>query len=464
MLDIVTIGASASIKEAMGIIDRNAQGVVFVVDYNRRLIGSVTDGDLRRAILRGVGINESVMKIMNTDPLYIDDNLSISKIKQFLKGKKVFSRGPFVSFMLPVVDKKKTIVDILSVYKDTFFSVKKKESKFRKVQPEVRHVLVIGGAGFIGSILVRLLLKKKYRVRVLDSFLYGDQSLQSVRMHRNLEIIRGDTRHTDVVVKAMHDIDSVVHLAELVGDLACALNPNETLQSNYFATQQIASMCKYFQINRFIYTSSCSVYGASDSEDLLTEESAVHPTSLYARMKLESERALHDLEDENFVPIILRLGTVYGLSFRPRFDLVVNTLTAKAVCERIIPIFGGNQWRPNVHVQDVSRAILKFLEAPIEKVGGNIFNVGSLEQNYRICELGDIIHFVIPEATLDIIEGKADNRNYKVDFSKIETFIGFTPSKSIEDGVRELKELLEDGALNHEDRQYSNIKFLQSFK
>ncbi len=460
ILDML-ISDKASIKQAIGLIDRNGQRVVFVVDGKKKILGSATDGDVRRAILRGVGIDEHIASIMNTDPLVAEDSWDFFRINKFLRSNRVIARGPFEYFKIPLVNKTKEVVDILDVRGDKFSRFS--ENKFSGWRsPNVRKILVIGGGGYTGSVLVHDLLDRGYDVNVLDAFLYGYDSLKDIESRRNLRIVKGDTRHVEDLTDAMRDVDAVVHLAEIVGDYACSINPEITVQTNYLATRLIASMCKYFQINRLIYTSSCSVYGATESEELLNEESELRPVSLYARMKIASERALLEMRDENFAPTILRLATVYGKSFRPRFDLVVNLLTARAVKGKIITILGGKQWRPNVHVRDVGEFIIKILKAPIQEVGGQIFNCGSNEQNYRIEELGDIVHEVVPDARIQIETGATDIRNYKVDFGKARSELHFVPSKQIEDGVREIKDLIEYGKVNYEDKRYSNVQWLKN--
>jgi len=329
-------------------------------------------------------------------------------------------------------------------------------------QPEkrtIRHVLVIGGAGYIGSVLVRKLLDRGYSVTVLDALLYGDESVRDLYGRPGFELIHDDMRNVEAVVRAMQYADAVVHLGALVGDPACALNEKLTLEINLAATRMIAEAARGFGIQRFIFASTCSVYGASDQ--LLDERSALNPVSLYARTKIDSERVLLDLNDDRFAPVILRFATVYGLSPRPRFDLVINLLTARAVCDRRITIFGGDQWRPFIHVDDAAEAILKCLEAPLHVVKGQIFNAGSDDQNYQIAQLGDLIKELIPDVEV-IRQGEdADRRNYRVSFEKIRKHLGFTPRRTVADGVLEIKSAIEAGRIrDYRDARYSNYKTL----
>lgn len=441
IVEELIIKESRSIKEAMQQIDRSGYGIVFVVDSKNRLIGSLTDGDIRRAILSGRLISEKVEILMNRDPLLIREEWDNVQIEIFLQSPRVKRKGLRYHVIIPVVNKENTIVDMLSVFED--------ESNFLKTTIKqkrgIKRILVIGGAGYIGSTLVRLLRKRGYAVSILDTFLYDSNSLKDVENDNAIKVIKGDTRHIEDIIEAMQDVDAVVHLAELVGDSACANNPRQTLQINYLATKLIASLCKYFQINRLIYASSCSVYGASTSDELLYEASSLNPVSLYATMKAESEKALFEMMDDNFSPTILRLATVYGASYRPRFDLVVNSLTVKALMKREISIFNGFQWRPHVHVEDAGRAIIAVLEAPLEHVRGEIFNVGSNKQNHTIAEVGSRIVKIIPGVRVNTYNNEEDKRNYRIDFSKIASRLNFEARKRLEDGIKEIIELMGSG-------------------
>jgi nucleoside-diphosphate-sugar epimerase len=323
----------------------------------------------------------------------------------------------------------------------------------------VRNVLVIGGAGYIGSVLVRKLLNRGYDVTVLDALVYGDESIRDLYGRPHFELIHGDLRDIEAVVRALQYADAVVHLGALVGDPACTLDEKLTLEINLAATRMIAEAARGFGVQRFIFASTCSVYGASDQ--ILDERSALNPVSLYARTKVGSERALLALNDNHFAPIILRFGTAYGLSPRPCFDLVINVLAAQAVCDKTITIFGGDQWRPFIHVDDAAEAILKCLEAPLHAVKGQIFNVGSDEQNYQIAQLSDLIKELVPDVEVVHKGEDIDRRNYRVSFAKIRKHLGFTPRHTVPEGVLEIKAAIEDGRIrDYRDVRYSNYKTL----
>jgi nucleoside-diphosphate-sugar epimerase len=324
---------------------------------------------------------------------------------------------------------------------------------------KVENVLVIGGAGYIGSALLPKLLEKGYRVRLLDLLLYSTEPILGVLNHPNLEIIEADFRQIDKVVEAMQDIDAVIHLGAIVGDPACALDEDLTIEVNLMATRMIAEVAKGCNVGRFIFASTCSVYGAGN--ELLDERSGLNPVSLYAQSKIASEKVLSGMATANFAPTTLRFGTIYGLSGRTRFDLVVNLLTAKALVDGEITVFGGSQWRPFVHVDDAALAVFKVLEAPLALVRNEVFNVGSNEQNYTISQVGELIHQVVPSAKLINMGADTDLRNYRVNFDKICRVLQFTPQWTVEKGVAQVIEAINSGVVSdYRHAKYSNVKFL----
>lgn len=324
---------------------------------------------------------------------------------------------------------------------------------------KIRHVLVIGGAGYIGSALLPRLLAEGYRVRLLDLLLYGTEPIAEWLDHPRLEVMQADFRQVDKVVEAMRDVDAVIHLGGIVGDPACALDEELTTEINVMATRVIAEVAKGSGVSQFIFASTCSVYGASDH--ILDEKSELNPVSLYARSKIASERVLEQMADERFAPLILRFGTIYGLSGRTRFDLVVNLLTAKALVDGEITVFGGDQWRPFVHVDDAARVVLMALQAPLDLVRNQVFNVGSNEQNYTIREIGEIVQTLVPEARLVCKGDDADRRNYWVNFNKIRRTLNFSPKWTVEQGMQQVIQAIRSGkVIDYRDARYSNVKFL----
>jgi nucleoside-diphosphate-sugar epimerase len=222
----------------------------------------------------------------------------------------------------------------------------------------------------------------------------------------------------------------------------------------------IAEVAKGHGVNRFIFASTCSVYGASN--EILDENSALAPVSLYARSKIACERILGTLADEKFAPVYLRFGTIYGLSGRPRFDLVVNLLAAKAVVDREITLVDKDQWRPFVHVQDAAEAIMKAIDAPLETVRNQVFNVGSDSQNRTIGEIGQMIHQAEPDARLIDVGTDGDRRNYRVRFTKVSRELQFEPRWTIEQGIDQVITAIRSGAIaDFRDPRYSNVAFLR---
>ncbi len=332
-------------------------------------------------------------------------------------------------------------------------------SSFSPTKPNVNEVLVIGGAGYIGSALLPLLVAKGYTVRVLDLFIYGDEPIKEYLNHPQVKIFRADFRQIDKVVEAVRGVDQVVHLGALVGDPACALDEDLTIEINLMATRMIAEVCKGFGVEKFIFASTCSVYGASD--EVLNEHSKLNPVSLYARSKIACEKILLELADHNFCPVILRFSTIFGFSGRTRFDLVVNLLTAKACFDKKITVMGGDQWRPFLHVEDAARSIMACLQADKVNIREEVFNVGGNSLNYTLMQMAKLIAGKVPDAELLDLESSQDRRNYRVDFLKIMKILKYTPKWTLEEGIDQVIRAIQSGKVkDYNEAQYSNVKFL----
>jgi nucleoside-diphosphate-sugar epimerase len=320
-------------------------------------------------------------------------------------------------------------------------------------------VTVTGGAGYVGSVLVRQLLERGHRVRVLDNFLFGNGSLSPLESDSRLEILAGDVRDTEVLARAFAGAGAVIHLAGLVGDPACALDPELTRQVNLESSRPVAEACRVHGVERLLFASTCSVYGAA-GDDWLDEESVTSPVSLYAETNLRSEDLLREiLEGSGTALAVLRFATVFGVSPRMRFDLVVNLLTARAMGEGSIEVHGGDQWRPQVHVSDVANALVLGLDQPAGRFSG-VFNVGFNGQNLRISELADQIVRVFPETDVKVLEVR-DPRSYRVSFTRIEKSWGLTPGHDIESGVRQVADFLHRGKADAGDPIFHNDKSLR---
>ncbi len=300
-------------------------------------------------------------------------------------------------------------------------------------------VLVIGGAGYLGAVLTERLLAEGYTVGILDSFIYGKRSVEKYADDKRVEITEGDIRNVETVNMAIHNASSVVLLAAVVGDPASKARPEQTVETNFLAAQVVASSAKLAGVEKFIYASTCSVYGVGS--DILDEEAPLNPVSLYAKTKISSEESIMGIADRNFKPVIMRMSTLYGFSPRMRFDLVVNTMTMTAYTEGRINVFGGNQWRPLLSLPDAAEAYLKVLQN--EQSSGKIYNVGSEEQNYVITDVANLVAKGIKDASgNDIpvnIEGDSvDARDYRVSFKKIQGEIGFNVSHTIPEAAAEI--------------------------
>jgi nucleoside-diphosphate-sugar epimerase len=320
-------------------------------------------------------------------------------------------------------------------------------------------VLVVGGAGYIGSILVRKLLASGNRVRILDSLMYGHGAIRDLLDDPRLELTVGDCRNIQSVVAAVRGVRSIIHLAAIVGDPACEQDRQAALEINYAATRMLIEVAKGQRVERLIFASSCSVYGSSDS--VMDERSKVNPISLYAHTKCDSETALLEAATESFHPTILRFATIFGNSHRPRFDLVVNLLTAKAYQEGVITIFNGQQWRPFLHVDDVARAITEVLRAPVAIVSGEVFNVGDSRLNFTLSGIADKIAAHFPDTRIEQVEN-SDRRNYRVNFDRFNNVIGFKAAYDLDDGIRELRSAFEQGVIaDYTDPLFHNQRFLE---
>lgn len=449
-IESIIISPNDSIKKAMKAIDDSGLRCALVTDDERRLVGILSDGDIRKHILKDINLNLSVRVIMNTRPIVLKEGYTLKAAKDTMVTNSIT--------LIPIVDNHNRVIDYLHL-PDVLLALEK-NGEFRrkgKKNKTVNNVLVIGGAGYIGSVLVRRLISAGLKVRVMDILLYGDDSIKGLYNNKNFEFMRGDCRNMQDVICALKGMDAVVHLGEIVGDPACSLSPDFTIEVNFMATKTLAEACSYCGVNRFVFSSSCSVYGVSNNE--LDEGSELNPVSLYARCKVESENAILSIKDDYFSPVVLRLATVYGFSYRPRFDLVINLLTAKAVREKKINIFGGEQWRPFVCVNDVSEAILCALKADDRIVTRQIFNVGSNNQNYKIKELGDLIKKAMPDVSIEIKKDAVDKRNYKVRFDKLNKILGFNCKRDALEEIMAMKEaILNTDGLNIDDSRFSNYR------
>jgi len=285
---------------------------------------------------------------------------------------------------------------------------------------------------------------------------------KNFKNQKNLNFVLGDICDLNTQIKIIKEIDIVVYLAEIVGDPACSAKPEDALKTNYLSVLSFANLCSHLAIEKFIYTSSCSVYGLDNNNKLLNEKSNLNPVSHYARIKIMSEKALLSSANNNFKPTILRLGTVFGPSKRMRFDLVVNTMSKFAYFDNKIDIHGGNQWRPNIHVEDVADGIISIIKAKNKNVGNQIFNLSNDKLNLQIIQIAKKVKSVFKNAKLNVIKTSSDSRDYKVTSKKIKNKTGFVAKKSIENALKEIKHMFKYKKINNPDKKiYNNLLSLK---
>lgn len=326
--------------------------------------------------------------------------------------------------------------------------------------PATPLVLVTGGAGYIGSVLVRLLLEAGYRVRVLDNLRFGGEALLGILDDEGFEFVKADIRDADAVREAMDGCHAVVQLAAIVGDPACAREPDLARQVNEEASKAMYLMAEEGGVERFVFASTCSNYGRMlDADAFVDEESELRPVSLYAETKVAVERFLMEQPRSNrCAPTSLRFSTVYGASPRMRFDLTVNEFTRELVLGRELVVFGEQFWRPYCHVRDLARSVVAVLAAPREDVAFDVFNVGDDAENYQKGTLVDLILEQVPEGNVRYVEKQEDPRDYRVTFDKIRERLGFRITRRVPDGIAEIRTLLEHGFLvDPFDAKYANV-------
>ena len=310
-------------------------------------------------------------------------------------------------------------------------------------------VVVTGGAGYIGSHLVRELLGAGARVRVVDSLAVGTgSSLTSHWGHPRFEFLRGDVRESSLRDGALTGATSVVHLAAVVGDPACARDQDLAREVNVDATRAWLDAARLAGGGRFLFASTCSNYGKmADPDAFATEDWELRPVSLYAETKVAAEIDVLGAGEPGFSTTCLRFATIYGTSPRMRFDLTVNEFTRDAVLSGALVVYGEQFWRPYVHVRDAARAIVMVLEAPPEAVAGEVFNVGDTGQQFRKQDLVELLVAKLPETTVERVERTEDPRDYRVSFEKVKAALGFETTRTVPDGIDEMLELLRSGAI-----------------
>jgi nucleoside-diphosphate-sugar epimerase len=319
--------------------------------------------------------------------------------------------------------------------------------------------VVTGGAGYVGAATTEELLASGRRVRILDVLLHGQDEIAKSLEKKGAEIVRGDIRDGEARRKVLEGATELVHLAAIVGDPACALDPKESNEVNVEGSRALVGDAKAAGVERLVFASTCSNYGRMDDPTVpITEEGELRPVSLYAEQKVGIETAMLHGDFNGMKPTCLRFATVYGVAPRMRFDLTVNEFTRDLWADKVLEVFGEQFWRPYVHVRDAARAVRTALDAPVEKVGHEVFNVGRSGENYRKLDIVEAIQGKLDTGTVSYVRKDEDPRDYKVSFDKVREVLGFETTMTVPDGVGEVADALSAGAFpDPYDRSYRNI-------
>lgn len=330
----------------------------------------------------------------------------------------------------------------------------------------IKTVLVTGGAGYVGAVLVPKLLDKGYKVKVLDLYIYGEDVLDAVKDNPNLKQIKGDIRDTALLKRELAGTDAVIHLACISNDPSYELDPGLGRSINYDAMVKLVDISKRAGVKRFIYASTSSVYGIKEEANV-TEDLPLEPLTDYSKYKALGEEYLLKQRAPGFVVLVLRPATICGYSPRLRLDLSVNILTNHAVNKGKITVFGGEQKRPNIHIEDMTDLYVKTLEYPDEKIDGKIFNAGY--DNMKMKDIAATVKKVVSKEMgsdrLEVVTTPTDdNRSYHVSSEKIKKELGFAAKRSVGEAVRDLCAAFKAGKIPNplEDKRYYNIKTMQA--
>ena len=324
----------------------------------------------------------------------------------------------------------------------------------------MKNIFIVGGAGYVGSVLIPKLLQRNYKVTCFDLMIYGENLLKK---HENLKIIKGDMRDQNLLKNIIKDFDSVIHLACISNDPSFELNPDLGKSINFDAFEPLVKICENSSINQFIYASSSSVYGIKNEQNV-NEKMSLEPLTDYSKFKVKCEEVLQKYNSKNFTTTIIRPATVCGYSPRQRLDVVVNILTNLAYHKKNIKIMGGKQLRPNIHIADMADAYIKILESNINKISGEIFNVGF--ENQTVNKIADIVEKNMPfKITKEIIESN-DNRSYHISSKKILDKLNFLPKKNISNAVSDLIDKFEKKIFSDplNNSNYFNVKKMNEIK
>jgi nucleoside-diphosphate-sugar epimerase len=322
------------------------------------------------------------------------------------------------------------------------------------------HVMVTGGAGYVGSVLVPKLLDAGHKVTVLDLFIYGDGVFNGAGEHPNLRRVKGDMRNPDVVCDALTGCDAVIHLACISNDPSFELDPDLGKSINFDCFQPLVRASKDAGVTRFIYASSSSVYGIKDEENV-TEELSLEPLTDYSKYKAMCEEVLEKEREPGFTALTIRPATVCGYGPRLRLDLTVNILTNHAINNGKITVFGGDQKRPNINIQDMTDLYVNCLQYPDELIDGKVYNAGY--ENHTVMQIAEMVRGSIGNGVEIVTTPTDDNRSYHVSSAKMQRELGFTPRHTIGDAVDSLRDAFAAGKVPNPltDPRYFNVKLMQ---
>lgn len=299
-------------------------------------------------------------------------------------------------------------------------------------------IFLTGNKGYVGNVLAEKFVKQNYEVTGCDMEFYPQEFVTS--NHDKVTSLKKDIR--DITKDDLVGHSVVAHLAALSNDPLGEINSSLTQDINYLATIKLAKLSKEAGVERFIFSSSCSTYGATD--EVVNESGVLSPITEYAKSKVNSETKILELKDEHFSPIILRSATAYGISPSQRLDLVVNNLTCSAFTTGSVKLLSdGTSWRPLVHVEDMSDAFIDVVKSPLEKVSGQIFNVGSNDENYMVKEIAGYVEEIVPNSKIEYSkDASKDSRSYRVEFDKIHDVIGYKTKWKLKDGIKQIYDLI----------------------
>jgi len=327
------------------------------------------------------------------------------------------------------------------------------------MQNRLKNIFITGGGGYVGSKLATDLVNKGYSVTVYDLMIFEKKLFFN---NKKINLVIGDIRNIDLLKKSIKNHDVFIHLACISNDPSFDKDIKKSKEINYDCFEPIVKLTKKFGIQKFIFASSSSVYGLKKNVEV-TEDLKLEPLTLYSKYKAECETILNNYSSKDFIVSVIRPATVCGYSKRQRLDVIVNLMTNLAFHQRKIKIFGGNQLRPNIHINDISSAFIAIIEANDNKVNKEVFNAGSY--NFKVIDLAKIIKKIIgDDVKVEIISSK-DNRSYHINSEKIEKILKFIPSFTVEDAVKDLKSAFESNLIPNSlrDKKYFNVENIEKF-